>query len=288
MSVLTLLKNISLCICISLLFGCTKNDIVEITDDHKSTETNISVVSEFLSTFDIIKDVITSENIFNPDKLTVLPLGAEIVYADTTFTDGDGLDVLLKFGDLGSSPFGLLCKDKKYRAGTILLSLDQDYLIDNSTLKISLSKDEPFFSGDGEEMTQLVGDIKFKRLNSERISVKCNDFKLENSVADILMNADLDIVEVIEPSTSEIGDHICVAGNIGLSNGHETATFTITSPLQKQSDYDCLRFISNGQLQVEKSSTISDITVDFDPNQDQGCDWLIVISTNGKRVFTHY
>jgi hypothetical protein len=218
----------------------------------------------------------------------VLPLGAEIDYADTTFADGDGLEVLLKFGDLGTSPFGLLCKDNKYRAGTILLYLDQDYLIDNSTLKISLLNDEPFFSGDGENMTQLVGDIKFKRLNADRISIKCDNFKLENSAADISMNADLDIVEVKASSASESGDHICVGGNIGLSNDHEMATFTITSPLQKQSDYDCVRFISNGQLQVEKSSTISDIKVDFDPNQDQGCDKLIVITTNGKRVFTHY
>ena len=35
-------------------------------------------------------------------------------------------------------------------------------------------------------------------------------------------------------------------------------------------------------------STISEIFVDFDPHQDLGCDQLISITTNGKRIFTHY
>ena len=271
-----------------LILGCNSVDVIEIRDNHKSTETCISLLSEFLSTFDIIKDVVTSENIFNPDKLTVLPIGAELVYLDTTFFDGDGMDVLIRFGDLGISPHGLLCKDNKYRSGGILLSLDQDYLLDNSTLKISLSIDEPFYSGDGKQMTKLTGGLKFQRIETDRIKVKCNEFKLVNSEADILMSADLDIIEVKSNTLDELDDHICVGGDIELQSGSESATFTITSPLLKQTDYDCLRFISNGQIQVDKTSTISDIIVDFDPHQDLGCDRLITITTNGKRVFTHY
>ena len=285
---LSFFKNILVYLSLALIIGCNNDDVVEIRDNHKSTETCISLVSEFLSTFDIIKDVVTSENIFNPDKLTVLPIGAELVYLDTTFFDGDGMDVLIRFGDLGTLPYGLLCKDNKYRSGAILLSLDQDYLLDNSTLKISLSTDEPFYSGDGEHMTKLTGGIKFQRIATDRIKVKCSEFKLVNSEADISMSADLDIIEVKSSTSDELEDHICVGGDIELKSGLESATFTITSPLQKQADYDCLRFISNGQIQVDKSSTISDIIVDFDPHQDLGCDRLITITTNGKRVFTHY
>ena len=280
-------RNILIFLSFTLILGCNNDDVIEIRDNHKSTENCISLVSEFLSTFDIIKDVVTSENIFNPDRLTVLPIGAELVYLDTTFFDGDGMDVLIRFGDLGTSPHGLLCKDNKYRSGAILLSLDQDYLLYNSTLKISLSPDEPFYSGDGDHMTKLIGGIKFQRIGNNRINIKCNDFKFINSEVDILMGADLDIIEVKSSSLNE-SDHICVGGNVGLKSGLESATFTITSPLQKKSDYDCLRFISNGQIQVNKSSTISDIIVDFDPHQDLGCDRLITITTNGKRVFTHY
>ena len=281
-------KKILVCLSLTLILGCNNDDVIEIRDNHKSTETCISLVSEFLSTFDIIKDVVTSENIFNPDKLTVLPIGVELVYLDTTFFDGDGMDVLIRFGDLGTSPHGLLCKDNKYRSGAILLSLDQDYLLDNSTLKILLSTDEPFYSGDGEHMTKLTGGIKFQRIDTDRIKVKCNEFKLVNTEADISMSADLDIIEVKSSTLDELEDHICVRGDIELKSGLESATFTITSPLQKQADYDCLRFISTGQIQVDKSSTISDIMVDFDPHQDLGCDRLITITTNGKRVFTHY
>jgi len=285
---LSFFKNILVCLSLTLILGCNNDDVIEIRDNHKSTETCISLVSEFLSTFDIIKDVVTSENIFNPDKLTVLPIGVELVYLDTTFFDGDGMDVLIRFGDLGTSPHGLLCKDNKYRSGAILLSLDQDYLLDNSTLKILLSTDEPFYSGDGEHMTKLTGGIKFQRIDTDRIKVKCNEFKLVNTEADISMSADLDIIEVKSSTLDELEDHICVRGDIELKSGLESATFTITSPLQKQADYDCLRFISTGQIQVDKSSTISDIMVDFDPHQDLGCDRLITITTNGKRVFTHY
>ena len=281
-------KNILICLSFTLIFGCDNDDIIEIRDNHRSTETCISLVSEFLSTFDIIKDVVTSENIFNSDKLTVLPIGAELVYLDTTFFDGDGMDVLIRFGDLGTSPHGILCRDNIYRSGAILLSLDQDYLLDNSTLKITLSANEPFYSGDGEHMTKLLGGIKFQRIGTDRIKVKCNEFKLINSEADVSMSADLDIIEVKSNSSDETEDHICVGGDIELKSGLESATFSITSPLQKQSDYDCLRFISTGQIQVEKSTTISDITVDFDPHQDLGCDKLITITTNGKRIFTHY
>ena len=281
-------KKILVCLSLTLILGCNNDYVIEIRDNHKSTETCISLVSEFLSTFDIIKDVVTSENIFNPDKLTVLPIGVELVYLDTTFFDGDGMDVLIRFGDLGTSPHGLLCKDNKYRSGAILLSLDQDYLLDNSTLKILLSTDEPFYSGDGEHMTKLTGGIKFQRIDTDRIKVKCNEFKLVNTEADISMSADLDIIEVKSSTLDELEDHICVRGDIELKSGLESATFTITSPLQKQADYDCLRFISTGQIQVDKSSTISDIMVDFDPHQDLGCDRLITITTNGKRVFTHY
>jgi len=285
---LSFFKNILVCLSLTLILGCNNDDVIEIRDNHKSTETCISLVSEFLSTFDIIKDVVTSENIFNPDKLTVLPIGVELVYLDTTFFDGDGMDVLIRFGDLGTSPHGLLCKDNKYRSGAILLSLDQDYLLDNSTLKILLSTDEPFYSGDGEHMTKLTVGIKFQRIDTDRIKVKCNEFKLVNTEADISMSADLDIIEVKSSTLDELEDHICVRGDIELKSGLESATFTITSPLQKQADYDCLRFISTGQIQVDKSSTISDIMVDFDPHQDLGCDRLITITTNGKRVFTHY
>ena len=116
-------KSIFIFISLLLVFGCNNDDVIEIRDNHKSTETCISMVSEFLSTFDIVKDVITSEQIFNPEHLSVLPVDAEIVYEDTTFTDGDGMDILIKFGELGSSPHGLLCRDNKYRSGSILLSL---------------------------------------------------------------------------------------------------------------------------------------------------------------------
>ena len=271
-----------------LVFGCNNDDVIEIRDNHKSTETCISLVSEFLSTFDIVKDVITSEQIFNPEHLSVLPVDAEIVYEDTTFTDGDGMDILIKFGELGSTPHGLLCRDNKYRSGSILLSLDQDYFLNNSTLKITLSAEDPFYSGNGEDMTQLIGGINFQRLGTDHVNVKCNEFKLVNSYADMSMNTDLDIIEIKSNSSINSSDHICVGGNIELSDGNESAIFTIISPLQKQSDYDCLRFISNGQIRVDKSSTISEIVVDFDPHHDLGCDQLISITTNGKRIFTHY
>ena len=281
-------KSIFIFISLLLVFGCNNDDVIEIRDNHKSTETCISLVSEFLSTFDIVKDVITSEQIFNPEHLSVLPFDAEIVYEDTTFTDGDGMDILIKFGELGSTPHGLLCRDNKYRSGSILLSLDQDYFLNNSTLKITLSAEDPFYSGNGEDMTQLIGGMNFQRLGTDHVNVKCNEFKLVNSYADMSMSTDLDIIEIKSSSPNDSGDHICVGGNIELSDGNESAIFTIISPLQKQSDYDCLRFISNGQIRVDKSSTISEIVVDFDPHQDLGCDQLISITTNGKRIFTHY
>ena len=190
-------RNILIFLSFTLILGCNNDDVIEIRDNHKSTENCISLVSEFLSTFDIIKDVFTSENIFNPDRLTVLPIGAELVYLDTTFFDGDGMDVLIRFGDLGTSPHGLLCKDNKYRSGAILLSLDQDYLLDNSTLKILLSPDEPFYSGDGDHMTKLIGGIKFQSIGNNRINIKCNDFKFINSASLPIKN-----------SLSLIQDHI--------------------------------------------------------------------------------
>lgn len=285
------MKNVFIAIasCFLVLSGCDGDDLIEISDNHKSTETSISLMGEFLSTYDVIDEVLSLEDILTIQNESILPLGTTVTYLDSSLTDGDGVEVLLDFGSLGSSPKGLLCRDHKYRAGRITLSLDERFPSNNSAILVSMDNERPFYSGNGNEMIMFKGSFTIMHKNVANNKLSCEDLNLVCGDIALEVFSMLDVHAVRRNSPQDTDDYVTFHGELLLTDRHqETTKFIIKKPLCKQSSFDCLKYITSGKMDIQKSSTISEIVVDFDPHERGVCDNLISITTNGKELFTHY
>lgn len=268
------------------ILGCNNQEYpIEIKDGYTSTVLGLSSISEFLSTYDLISDLISSNELFSSDNPPSLPLGTRFLAVDTSLIDGDGYEFLIDFGELGNLPLGTLCKDFKYRAGVLHVYLDQNYL-NTSEMTIVLSSDHPFYSGDGKEMTQLEGRIVLKQDSQKNMIVTGDDIQITNTKGHIELSTDIIIHERETGSTNQSSKIITINGNMQLKNDGEIQDYTIVSPLLKKSDNFCIRHILSGHIAI--NPFIENMVIDFDPYSDSGCDNLISLTVNGKRTFLNY
>ncbi len=268
------------------IIGCNNQEYpIEIKDGYTSIVLGLSSISEFLSTYDLISDLISSNELISSDNPPSLPLGTRFLAVDTSLIDGDGYEFLIDFGELGNLPLGTLCKDFKYRAGALHVYLDQNYL-NTSEMTIVLSSDHPFYSGDGKEMTQLEGRIVLKQDSQKNMIVTGDDIQITNTQGHIELSTDIIIHERETGSTNQSSKIITINGSMQLTNDVEIQDYTIVSPLLKKSDNSCIRHILSGNIAI--NPFIENMVIDFDPYSDSGCDNLISLTVNGKRTFLNY
>jgi hypothetical protein len=270
------------------LSGCKEEPIIEVSENNDNTEQALRVYSELLSTYDIMEDFISSTDVFTKKDETLLPPEVIITIIDKDFYDGDGVEVVLDFGPLGDEPQGLLCKDKKYRAGKILLTANKPYEFPDAEISITFIENSPFYSGSGDNMIRIGGDLHVRRIGEQTVKMHCSALEIKDGDDEITVITDLLIEKTKDGGMGILNDEISINGKILLQGESGDITLSTLEPLIKEYTLECAQHVVEGQLDLQQSSSKSEVTIDFDPLMDRACDNKVSITINGKTLFYEY
>jgi hypothetical protein len=268
--------------------GCQEEPILEITETDESSQISLNVVSEILSTFDIVQDWSTGDLLYFKKDESLMPSDVVILYLDTSFIDGGGIKLGFDFGFLGQSPHGLLCKDGKYRAGYFTVSLNRHPRDIDAKLVIEFPDDNPFYSGDGESMTEISGAMVVKRISDDELKLTAARLSVIENKEAKLVDATIAIRELADNGYGIVNDQLSFDGTLSVTDNQSTISLATTSSLRKNYTLECAKNIVEGQIDVNISNSISAIDIDFDPDNDAACDNKVSLCINGKKVIYHY
>lgn len=280
-------RGLLICV-LALLGGCQEAPVVEIPVTNESSQLSLNVVSEIISTFDIIQDWSTGDLLLMKKDESLMPSEVIISYIDTTFMDGDGIQLGFDFGFLGQTPHGLLCKDGKYRAGYFEVSLNKHPKEIDAKLVIEFPEDTPFYSGDGVVMTEMRGAMVLHRISDNELKLATTKLIVVDEETEKLVDATIAVRELSDFGFGIVNDELSFDGYLTVTDGAEEISLSTTLPLQKNYTLECAKNILKGKIDVEISNSISDIKIDFDPEQNAACDNIVALTINGKTVMHNY
>jgi hypothetical protein len=272
----------------SVLPGCIDEPPIDVPISTTLTEQSLGLVSELLSTFDVVTDLTEINNLFGKKEVTLLPSDLIIHYIDTSFDDGNGISLSLDFGELGEQPHGLLCLDNKYRAGKIFILLDKPYSEEGAELEVVIANEFPFYIGNGKKMTTLTGGFKLTRQNKSTLKMHCSSLQSISEDVKHDLAGDLWITTIKDAGIGLVNDELTFDGEITVKDSTSSLTMSISKPLVKNYTLDCAKHIVDGQLDIDLSVHSAAIKVEFDPHNDKSCDNEVAITIQGKRVIYTY
>lgn len=269
--------------------ACDEKSTVVIPESSADTEIALRAVSEVISTFDISEDFTSTSDFFLRKEESFLPEDAKITLIDGDFTDGNGIEAVIDFGARGIEPCGLLCKDNKYRAGKIHLSLNKPYDELDAKLTIRFDEDDAFYSGNGKEMAAMTGSIQIQRISNDELKLDCGNLNVVfNEKETVVMAARLSIICLEKQGKNLLNDKLSFSGVMTIETNNTQLTFKIVEPLIKHYELNCAQFIKNGLVDVVSNSSASKILIDFDPHKDSPCDNTVSITANGRTFIYSY
>ena len=268
--------------------GCQEEPILEITETDETSQISLNVVSEILSTFDIVQDWSTGDLLYFKKDESLMPSDVVVSYIDTSFIDGDGIKLGFNFGFLGQSPHGLLCKDGKYRAGYFTVSLNRHPQDIDAKLVIEFPEDNPFYSGNGESMTEISGAMVIKRISDDELKLTTAQLSVIENKEAKRVDATIAIRELADNGYGIVNDQLSFDGKLSVTDNQLTISLATTLPLRKNYTLECAKNIVEGKLNVNISNSISAIDIDFDPDNDAACDNKVSLCINGKTVIYRY
>lgn len=272
---------------LTILSSCSPDEVTEVKETSLPAEQLISSITEVYSTFDILDDFISSSDLLFKKDEQLIPSSVDVVITDSNFLDGDGVSFYLDFGSVGSAePHGVLCKDNKYRAGKIYVTISSPYA-DESSLSVHFDSYEPFYSGDGKLMNAFTGNLTIYK-DREDYEIFTNDLKIEDTTSSITFQCDNRLRKTENPGAGILNDVVEIDGSFTiLSNGGKYVA-EISNDLIKKYTSGCVKNIVEGELKIEVEQSASDISADFDPYGDAACDNLVEITINGKSFIHQY
>ena len=268
--------------------GCQEEPILEITETDETSQISLNVVSEILSTFDIVQDWSTGDLLYFKKDESLMPSDVVVSYIDTSFIDGDGIKLGFNFGFLGQSPHGLLCKDGKYRAGYFTVSLNRHPQDIDAKLVIEFPEDNPFYSGNGESMMEISGAMVIKRISDDELKLTTTQLSVIENKEAKRVDATIAIRELADNGYGIVNDQLSFDGTLSVTDNQLTISLATTLPLRKNYTLECAKNIVEGKLNVNISNSISAIDIDFDPDNDAACDNKVSLCINGKTVIYRY
>ncbi|MGB0851410.1 MAG: hypothetical protein ACPGTP_09185 [Bacteroidia bacterium] len=268
--------------------GCTELPIIEVEETDETTHSSLGALSEVLSTFDIVQDYALSSDLLYKKDESLIPSSVLISYVDTTFKDGNGIELIFDFGSLGAAPHGVLCKDEKYRAGEFVLKLNKPYTYSDARLKIEFGKDNPFYSGNGQTMSKLKGSLTLSRSSLNEVILRCSDLVVQQEDIIQSIESNVSVMQEKDFGPGIVNDELTFAGYVNVTEGSVVTRLKTISPLYKNYKMGCAMHIIKGEMDVQMSSSKSEIHVDFDPYDDMACDNKVELTINGKSVLFEY
>ncbi len=284
-------KHILTLIVFSLLtFSCKENDLSNVKETITSAQDNALIETQFTGVFEVTDDVASTDGRVKKTGGTILPSGASVVFEDSVFTDGDGIDFYIDFGPLGpAAPFGLLCLDGKYRAGRLNVKVFQQYMTIGLVASVSISEADAFYIGNGTEMYQLEGNVSITRTALEILEVAVKNAKLTDSNnKTITWNSNRRIERTFDAGPGIWMDRFRLSDISGPANGvnrnGEAFTISIDTPLVKKVQPGCHKTFVIGVLRLTNTSSNAEIRINYDPYNNGACDAFAEAEIGGKKT----
>ncbi|MBN3035687.1 MAG: hypothetical protein JW861_08880 [Bacteroidales bacterium] len=282
----------------SLISGCKKDEkeeLEEAVESIQSAEDNAMVETEFSALFDFAGDVAEmggaakSSPSMTEVEYTVLPSGALVVFTDSLWNDGDGLEFYIDFGELGNTPpRGLLCKDGRYRAGRVDATLSDHFYNTGSVLTITVPLANNYYVGDGTNMAHVSGTKTVTRTDDSTFHVVVTGAQATGQSGTILWSADRYTSRTYDAGPGIWGDEFTFWGTAEGTNINGvgfTATVIESDPLIKKLQLGCATTFVAGVVTIQNNNG-GTLILDYDPYNDQACDKVAQVTVNGvSRIF---
>ncbi|MFY0642913.1 MAG: hypothetical protein JXR19_00445 [Bacteroidia bacterium] len=267
------------------LSACQNAEMIEVKQTTEPAELLVKSISEIYSTYDMLDDYISRSNLLGKKDERIVPVGVGVYLIDTSYTDGDGVEVVLNFGELGTEePYGILCKDNKYRAGNVRILMDKRYSSEECEIQIMFDSWAPFYTGNGSEMNTFEGSISMHKEGTSSVEVKAVDLQVTDHLDEyVKFSCENTLIKTEDNGVGIINDKLTIDGHFAVSDGGgSTFEADISESLKKNYTNGCYKNIVAGIIDLNSSNSVSTISVDFDVYGDQACDNLVEITINGK------
>lgn len=258
--------------------ACTKLQ-TEVENTTTTAEDITRTEAYLASVFNITEDVASSDGRLNKTGNTLLPPGADVIFTDSSFTDGDGVEYYVDFGPLP----GLLCLDGVTRAGRIDVAQTGRYSGNGAQLTINVPESNNFYVSATGGMTKVSGVATITRLTETKINFTIKNGKAENSTdGTVTFNSNKDIVHE-ELGAAGITDDIFKA--FGSGEGTNTKgkpyTWKTNDSVVKVEKPNCT-FPIKGVIELTTEG--STYKIDFEPDGGS-CDKKVVFTLpNGTKI----
>lgn len=246
--------------------------------------------TEFSGAFDVSDDINQSDGKIKKGSGTILPSGAIFNWLDSVM-DGNGIAYEIDFGPLGSSvPYGLLCKDGKYRAGKLKVAVSKPYSTIGCKVTVNADPDldgkPQYFSGIGATMTGISGVLSITRSATETLDIEITGGKVTFAGKNATFQGTKSITRTAGTGTPGAwGDDFTITGNgSGVNSDGDSYTWQINTPLLKRLQLGCARTFVKGVIEIKNTTASTALSVDFDPFENEACD-VTARATIGKRTF---
>jgi len=270
-----------------MLFALTNcgDELPVVKENIFSAEDNTLAETHFFATFEAAYDVITTDDRFGKTRTTIIPSDATIEFIDSSFDDGDGVEVIVDFGELlKTEPRGKLCQDGRYRAGKMLIHVNQSVQSAEFRATVTMCDEDQFYSGNGVDMAQLTGTTVISLVGiSIRVLIK--DARIIYEDNEIHWSSDRIITQLKSAGEGIWGDTYAVTGSAsGVNREGDSFEVAINEPLIKVMEKGCSRTFLEGQLTVTANNSSKVIYIDYDPYKNRDCDLYAEAVINGKKL----
>lgn len=280
-----------------IINACKKDD--DKTEDKKTTEESIEsaennafMESEFNATMDAADDVASNrtfskkDDAFNKTETdsTYLPSGAVVVFTDSVM-DTNGVAFYIDYGALGTTePKGKLCKDGRYRAGVLNITLSKPHHQIGSVLSISVPESNNYYVGNGISMWHVSGTKTITRSDTATRTIVVTGGKAQSDAGTITWAANRTVVRTIDGVWGLWGDRFTITGSASgtnLKGVSFNAAIDPNDPLVKLIQIGCANTFINGTVTITNSNG-GELILDYDPFNNEACDRTARVTVNGK------
>ncbi len=274
------LRLLAMVILTAMVFTSCRRELAE---SIQSAEDNAAIETEYAQVYDVVADYASTDTRTGKTDDNILPSGASVSFADTTFTDGDGIEFTIDYGvlDHGASFKGILCKDGRYRAGKIHVSMDHHWSDTPVTINITISTADEYYVGNGTKMYKLSGLKTITRSSATSYSVTVTNATLQRDNGTISWSSNREITQTHDAGAGWYDDEYEISGSASGTNVNGV-TFTVNTvtPLKKKLTLGCLSTFVSGDLMLTNSNGKM-LEINYDSYNNEACDKSVTITYNG-------
>ncbi|HLP22119.1 MAG TPA: hypothetical protein VK174_17515, partial [Chitinophagales bacterium] len=198
------------------LTSCKK----ELAENIQSAQDNAAIETEYAQIYDVVADYASTDQRTGKTDDMILPSGAVVTFADTTFTDGDGIEFTIDYGPLdhGTNYKGIACGDGRYRAGKIHVGMNNRWNNFPVTLNVTISTADDYYVGNGTKMYKLSGNKTIQRDNATSYRVVVTNATLQRDNGTISWDSDRSITRTYDAGPGWYNDVYELSGSASGTN----------------------------------------------------------------------